>query len=34
LAQDMAVWLLILHWYVVVLRWYMFRTRVFGEIIY
>jgi len=31
---DICIWALIAHTYVVVLRWYMLRTRVFGEILY
>jgi hypothetical protein len=31
---SLLLWSLILHIYVVLLRWYMARTRVFGEILY
>ncbi len=33
-AINVAGWMAIEHVYLVLLRWYMFRTRVFGEIIY
>ena len=32
--QSLAIWMLILHGYTVLLRLYMMRTRVLGEIIY
>jgi hypothetical protein len=32
--QSLGIWMLILHGYTVLLRLYMMRTRVFGEIIY
>lgn len=31
---DILGWMFVEHLYLVLLRWYMFRTRVFGEIIY
>jgi len=30
---NVPLWILIIHLYVVLLRWYLFRTRVFGEIV-
>lgn len=33
-AVSMVLWMLILHTYIVLLRWYMARTRLFGEILY
>jgi hypothetical protein len=33
-AVSLGLWMLLLHIYVVLLRWYMARTRVFGEILY
>jgi hypothetical protein len=34
IGTDILIWTLLTHWYVVLLRWYMLRTRVFGEILY
>jgi hypothetical protein len=31
---SLLLWMLVLHMYVILLRWYMARTRVFGEILY
>ncbi|HEX7963581.1 MAG TPA: hypothetical protein VF466_03220 [Candidatus Saccharimonadales bacterium] len=33
-AVSIGVWALVMHGYVVLLRWYMFRTRITGEILY
>lgn len=34
ILQSMVIWMLVLHGYTVLLRLYMMRTRVFGEILY